>query len=779
MDPHSRLVQYNQRVPKSGPKATARFMDPPAAKPSPLSGMKKPSANASASSLLVHRPIATNSRVKQEQKFHKDMHLAFIENALQQKTRGVSDSFNELVNVFNPSSGSAPQPSELRIWILALSHVVSRLERAHAALVKAIVDLSWTTMDSATVKSYTVFIGMLLSAKPEYLAIVLGKIAQGFTHQAGLQAMDNTLPEGSSSPLTRRTVYDRLHYLLRHVISLIPTLPSTLMPLLTTNFPHKRQNQASQSTYIRNLLRVSEYCPELADKILATIVDRAIQIDVEIQVELDDLEEEDPDAVDEHELFELDPFDTLVGQEIGEDSESDNESIDDDFSDISSDGGDMSDNEKREVQVPMNVQHIQDMVKKLDIILTLVFDHFRRIHDSVVGVTATESALSLPDLPPLPPLTPMMTPLTPLSHFSGYFPSPSLPDISSNAQQSLPAPLPPPKRNDARVLRDQFHSLLSIFDRTILPTFKSRYTQFLIFWYTSLDPEFCDTFQGMLVDTALFQPNSPVVIRAAAATYIGSFVSRASFVDRESVRRVTSVLCEFLKSHLDDVDGLLLTKGSKIELSNFNQGQNTVFYAVTRAMFLVFCFRWRDLMEDGGDDLGPHDTKTGKKWMRELDVMQRVVNSVFNPLKVCGRDVSRMFARVAQATDFIYCYTVLESNQRAEHNDSRPTGKLSVALLGDKIMEELNTFFPFDPCKLPKVNGYIDTVFRDWQSVKIGDSDDEDSEEEDGEMMEEDIEGIVITRASSRSDDEANLIGASLGAMSISPAAMVLGSMNK
>jgi RNA polymerase I-specific transcription initiation factor RRN3 len=154
-------------------------------------------------------------------------------------------------------------------------------------------------MDNAFVKSYIVFIGMLLSARPEYLSLVLTKITQGFTYrsyylyslplpsyelllslESGLQALDAGIPESSSAPLTRRMVYDRLHYLLRHVLSLIPTLPSTLQPLLARNFPHKRQNQVSQITYIRNLLRVTEYCAELADRIIAIIVDRAIQIDV-------------------------------------------------------------------------------------------------------------------------------------------------------------------------------------------------------------------------------------------------------------------------------------------------------------------------------------------------------------------------------------------------------------------------------------------------------------------------------------------------------------------
>lgn len=103
--------------------------------------------------------------------------------------------------------------------------------------------------------------------------------------ESGLQALDSRIPSTSTAPITRRVIYDRLHYLLQHLLTLVPTLPSTLQPLLIRHFPHKRQNQLAQTTFIRNLLRVSSYCPELSDKILATIVDRAIQIDVSLESE--------------------------------------------------------------------------------------------------------------------------------------------------------------------------------------------------------------------------------------------------------------------------------------------------------------------------------------------------------------------------------------------------------------------------------------------------------------------------------------------------------------
>jgi hypothetical protein len=67
--------------------------------------------------------------------------------------------------------------------------VVSRLERTHSALVEAIIEIPWTTMDSAIVKSYIHFTGMLLSARPEYLSLVLGNITHRLTHRSSFSSL--------------------------------------------------------------------------------------------------------------------------------------------------------------------------------------------------------------------------------------------------------------------------------------------------------------------------------------------------------------------------------------------------------------------------------------------------------------------------------------------------------------------------------------------------------------------------------------------------------------
>lgn len=610
-----------------------------------------------------------------------------------------------------------------------LSHVVSRLERTHAALIEALVKMPWTVLDSTIVKSYTVFMGMLLSARPEYLNLVLNMIAQGLTFQISLERPDTTDPSTSSTPITRRLVYDRIHYLLRHLLALVPTLPSTLMPLLARTFPHKRQNVAAQSTYIRNLLQISAYCPELADKIMITIVDRTITIDVrdlllilirahktiqvEIQVELEELDEEDQPE----EIFEIDPFDTLIGQEE-EDSDdgSDTEDGGDNFSDISSEPDVDLDDTGGPEATHTNVRHIQAMVKKLDTILQLTFEHLNRSVPSSDRPGQSSPALSSSPLPELPPLPPLPDSLTPIGLTRTYFgSSPPLRPLDINIPAPIPTrtpvPLPLPSKSDT--LRATFHTLLGFFDRTILLTFKSRYTQFLLFWYASLDPDFSDIFQGMLIERALLDPTTPSVTRAAAASYIGSFVSRARFVERDGARRVVGVLCDWLSAHVD------------------SEEDGEVFYAVSQSLFLIFCFRWRDLQEDG-------------KWLPSLGVMHAVVNSPLAPLRVCSPSVATQFARVAHVTDFMYCYPQLKG--------------------AGVVTSYLNTFFPFDPYRLPKSGEYIQGIYREWSEVAV---DEEEEEEEDDEDEDEDSGIPVVKRLDIDSDDMG--LGVSLEAMSISP----------
>lgn len=53
------------------------------------------------------------------------------------------------------------------------------------------------------------------------------------------------------------------------------------------------------------------------------------------------------------------------------------------------------------------------------------------------------------------------------------------------------------------------------------------------------------------------------------------------------------------------------------------------------------------------------------EWECELDrFYQRMILSKFNPLKYCNENVILMFANIAQKTNLVYCYTVIEKNNK-------------------------------------------------------------------------------------------------------------------
>ena len=116
-------------------------------------------------------------------------------------------------------------------------------------------------------------------------------------------------------------------------------------------------------------------------------------------------------------------------------------------------------------------------------------------------------------------------------------------------------------------------------------------------------------------------------------------MSRAKFqvIDRLTTRHVVGVLCEFLRAHLDAVDEAVRELGTTAITSDGGSGavgraQNTV----TQAVFLVLL-----QMEGRCGSPGRRayiDTCKRKHDWEELvvraSVLQRVVTSVLNPLKV-------------------------------------------------------------------------------------------------------------------------------------------------
>jgi RNA polymerase I-specific transcription initiation factor RRN3 len=444
------------------------------------------------------------------------------------------------------------------------------------------------------------------------------------------------------SSVNRRLIYSRLHSLLRSILRLIPTLPSTLSPLLDLYFPKKREHRDGHICYLSNILKIASYCPDLRPKIVQLCVEKCLKIDVEIQVEVE--EWEDDEGRLEAEIFGKSIEDALDrswmdedAQDSDVDEEEDADSEEVNFDDLSSDDGNLSEDEKDKISTvasPQSIRKVKKLAAKLDGMLRCIFDHLQQICfgaslPSPTSATTDTTTFTTTSPPPPPTITSPTTTTT--------TPSPVTEDTTdATKEQPIIPPVDPQRDFDRDAI---FDHLLTNFESAILRTRRTRHVQFIIFWYASMQPRFTNLLLATLVERGLYETEDnslPVATRVAAVSYIASLISRAKYIDKDMTRYVVSLLCARLQMGMN-------------EPKKMNVNGHVVWYAIAQAIFYIFCFRWKDLLVEDDDDepgtagmgecegLTIHLTqpkKFNERWLSGLKILERAIVSPFNPLKV-------------------------------------------------------------------------------------------------------------------------------------------------
>lgn len=248
-----------------------------------------------------------------------------------------------------------------------------------------------------------------------------------------------------------------------------------------------------------------------------------------------------------------------------------------------------------------------------------------------------------------------------------------------------------------------FKEILALFDKVILPTHGSVHTQFILFYLCSLKPDLQEAYIDYLWKKVQ-NPNTPATLRQAAMFYIGSFLARASYVTVGTVAVCFDLFCHWIHQYID----------TQCYRNYADISAHGTFYAVCQAVFYVFAFRHKELIE----------MKNGLKILQNLN-FERIIMCRLNPLKVCLPAIVQNFASVTRSYQLAYCYTVIEKNNRnlisrvvQSSNGTTEAVKLTV----------LHTLFPFDPYLLKRSKKWIEPMYRVYDPE---DSEPMDDEEED------------------------------------------------
>lgn len=573
-----------------------------------------------------------------------------VRRALERHASGDNAAYDQIRALFKhkPTSEDAPRTGLLQKYVIALTDNVPLLNHSCSGLVHGIIDTVWVTRNEPFVQSFKGLLRSLISIHPGYTSSILTMLVNLF-----VELPSPALRNPEDPAISRNQLQSRSHDTLRYLLRYHPMTSNHLTPIFTSTFPFPTDTVKAWVQYIRNVLKVSEYCPELKGSILSLVMQKLVNIDVQIQVDMEELE----DDVEDHLMTQLDEAD-------------DDEDVSDDESVSSEESLD---------EEELRIKNIKDSVAKLDAIMDLLFSHF----DSVFA------------------------------------------------------------QGDLLLMDHAFESLLSQFANIILPTYRSRHTQFLLFRFSQLSPDLVERFAGccshIIVDQRL-----PHILRTAAAAYLGSFVARGAHVSSSVVRDIFDLLCQHLEalrvSHEPSCKGP--------DLKRYG-----TYYAIAQALIYTFCFRWRDLIvtEDGtppSDDYVVHH-ETDFVWYKDVQtILRRNIFSKLNPLKICAPSIVSQFAHMANHLRFLYIFPLIETNKRVRLAWATGSYLEGIAVretaLTQKKGEErflLDAYFPFDPYLLPRSKRWVEKEYVEWKPVpgmKIErDEEEEDAEEEDDDEEDE------------------------------------------
>ncbi|KAL8768095.1 MAG: hypothetical protein Q9194_005797 [Teloschistes cf. exilis] len=295
--------------------------------------------------------------------------------------------------------------------------------------------------------------------------------------------------------------------------------------------------------------------------------------------------------------------------------------------------------------------------------------------------------------------------------------------------------------------------LMGQFQTIILPSHRSRHTQFLLFHFIQQSFPHIDAFVATCAQIS-FDKRRPAMVRQAAAAYLASFVARGVHVSSEIVVEVWDYISTELKR---------LHRESEAGCRGPDLTRYSTYYSLVQALLYIFCFRWRDLEARSDDDEVDNDLPSiygeERQWRVGVkDTFQLNIFSKLNPLKVCSPAIVTEFARIAHHLHVIYVYHLLETNKRVRLSQhSGPSGytrlnrETALTARKDEDHQHLDEYFPFDPYYLPKSKRWIEGDYRDWVGIP-GLDDQEASESESGE--EEAGDGDVEEATGTEKSDE-------------------------
>jgi RNA polymerase I-specific transcription initiation factor RRN3 len=442
-------------------------------------------------------------------------------------------------------------------------------------------------------------------------------------------------------PVDDEEIFERIHITLQNILTLIPASKAITGDVLEKSFPYHAAPAKDYINHMNNLLKMRSYCADLTPLIMRSIVEKTVQIDVQVAVDVDPLEDDEQEEL------------ILVVHKAMNDLKSEQISGVIGVSEVEEDEG-----EEEEGDTPEKVlKRMKESMMKLDSAIDSLFEHYEASY-----------------------------------------------------------------RHNASGDSNNFSQLISMFTRSILTTTGSRCIQYLLFRFAQLDKTIYANFVSALLKSA-FDRNLAIPVRCTAISYLSSFAARGARLENEVVRSLFDRLSKESEKLRNDHEAT----SSGPDAEKFR-----IYYTIFQGLMYIFCFRWRAFLLEPQED----ESDDGYQWMPNIrETFNRHILSKMNPLKVCAPVLVEMFAKVTKHLNFLYLYSILETNKRVRLVRSVQYATFArESTLSQNHSEsalQLTSQYAFEPYILPISKRWITNLYINFSDVAPVGLDEEDTSDED------------------------------------------------
>lgn len=451
------------------------------------------------------------------------------------------------------------------------------------------------------------------------------------------------------------TIHDTIHIYIEKQQRLVPQSTSTLLKVIVDKFPHRMSKLLPQRIYIKNLLRISEYAESIRNGILSAIVERQLQIDVEIDCDSSNARNMFKRIVDEsivrnvsdnttstsvttdlfhpevcvkqdsqmcllleylrlvgtlsrstsNDTYDLDTNNTTVDVNTTSTVYNNTNTVDTITNDINS-ATTATVNKTTCKEETCNTLKVKE---EIDILPEL-------LHKNDIQTTKIEKLSNYDNKKDklLQILDDGMEPLLPSEYTqSQQNEIHSLSNIQNSMQRTQNKDIEEEQQPHINKYSQQcdeiFTSLQSVFNRTVQRAERSHFVQFQQFYHCQYKFEYCEVLQRMLAEKVVAS-YIHTYERATCAQYISSFVCHATYIRQASIISSQQVLLNFAlhytSTYIPCINNDNITTNINTEIfDNSNKkrklnyltispqeaNKHTQFYAVCESIFYIFVKR--------------------------------------------------------------------------------------------------------------------------------------------------------------------------------------------